>query len=486
AVIGPNADQWLMLLGNYNGVPSDPITPLRGIREKLSADKVIYAQGCEVAEGIPSFETVPTEALSHEGQQGLKVDYYNNRELKGNPLYSSVDANVDANWYDKSPRKDMDDDNFGVRWTGEITAVESGMYQLGMITTCKVNLYLDDSIIAKTIYNFRDEFGDPRLRKSIPIKLEAGKKYKLKVEAGESYADAQVQLVWAKPRHDSKEALKKQAIDAAMQADAVVLCMGLTARLEGEEMDINIDGFNKGDRTKLDLPIIQEQLIKEIVATGKPVILVLLNGSAVSVNWENANVPAIVEAWYPGQAAGQAIADVLFGDYNPGGKLPVTFYHSVNDLPSFSDYNLTTQTYRYFKGDPLYPFGYGLSYTSFQYDNLKINSQYKGGEDIKLSVNIKNTGTVAGDEVVQVYVSAKNMTGHIPIRSLEAFKRIHLNAGESKTVELTIRANAFSFINDDNQRKVVPGAYEVTIGGGQPDVKIKTSSNVLRSQVTIQ
>jgi beta-glucosidase len=323
------------------------------------------------------------------------------------------------------------------------------------------------------------------LRKSVPIKLEAGKKYKFMIEAGESYADAQVQLVWARPRHDSKEALKKRAVEAAKQADAVILCMGLTARLEGEEMDIDINGFNKGDRTTLDLPDIQEQLIKEIAATGKPVILVLLNGSALSVNWENANIPAIVEAWYPGQAAGQAIADVLFGDYNPGGKLPVTFYHSVKDLPSFSDYNLTTQTYRFFKGDVLYPFGYGLSYTSFQYDNLGINKEYKAGDDIKLSVNVKNTGSTAGDEVVQVYVSAKNITGHVPIRSLEAFKRVHLQPGESKKVDLTVRSNAFSFVNDDNKRKVVPGNYEITVGGGQADQKIKSNSNVLKSAVTI-
>ncbi|HEV8284150.1 MAG TPA: glycoside hydrolase family 3 C-terminal domain-containing protein, partial [Chitinophagaceae bacterium] len=369
AVIGPNADQWLMLLGNYNGVPSNPITPLRGIKEKLPNSKILYAQGCEVAEGLPSFTVVPASALSNDNDKGLKVEYYNNKERKGKPLFTSLDTTLDVNWYDKAPRKDMDDDNFGVQWFGEISTDKSGLYQLGVITTCKVDLYLNDSLIVNTSYHFRDEFGDPRLRKSVPIQLEAGKKYRLKVEAGESYADAQVQLVWATPKADTKEQLKKEAIDIAKQSDVVIMCMGLTARLEGEEMDVKIDGFIGGDRTTLDLPKVQEELIKEIYALGKPVVLVLLNGSALSINWENKNIPAILETWYPGQAAGQAIADVIFGDYNPAGRLPVTFYKSVSDLPSFEDYNMNGRTYRYFTGKVLYPFGYGLSYTNFSYDN---------------------------------------------------------------------------------------------------------------------
>lgn len=483
AVIGPNSDQWLMLLGNYNGVPSDPVTPLRGIREKLPSSKVLFAQGCELSDGIPMFYTIPGRVLfTEDGKAGIKADYYNNKELNGDILYSSVDTILDANWKDKAPRNDMDDDNFGVRWTGVLQPDQSGVYQLGVISTSNTKLYLDDSIIAKTVYHFRDEYGDPRLRKSVPIKLEAGKKYKLKVEASETFADAQVQLVWAAPKPD----LRKEALDAAKQADVVVMCMGLTPRMEGEEMDTQADGFRGGDRTKISLPAVQEQLIKDVKALGKPVVLVLLNGSALAVNWANDNVPAILEAWYPGQAAGRAIADVLFGDYNPGGKLPVTFYKSENDLPSFSDYNVTTQTYRYFKGDPLYPFGYGLSYTTFQYDNLKVDADQKGGEPVKLSVNVKNTGSLAGDEVVQVYVSGKSSTGHAPLRSLRAFKRIHLQPGEAKTVDLVISPDAFSFMNEKNEKAVAPGQYEIAAGGGQPDVKLKTNSNVLKSMVNIR
>jgi len=212
----------------------------------------------------------------------------------------------------------------------------------------------------------------------------------------------------------------------------------------------------------------------------------LLNGSALAINWESKNVPAIVESWYGGQAAGSAIADVLFGDYNPAGRLPVTFYASLNDLPSFEDYNITSQTYRYYKGEVIYPFGYGLSYTSFQYDSLQIKSKYKAGDSIKLSVNIRNTGTLAGDEVAEVYVSNKTAKGHIPIRALKAFKRIHLNAGASQTVQLTLAPDAFSIINDNNKKVILPGKFDISIGGGQPGTVVKTSSNVLQTTITLK
>lgn len=483
AVIGPNSDQWLMLLGNYNGVPSNPVTPLKGIKEKLPNANVLFAQGCELADGMPMFYTIPEKALfTTDGKPGINVEYFSDTSMKSKPLFTAVDKILDANWNDKAPREDMNDDNFAVKWTGVLQPDQTGVFQLGFISTCKTKLYFEDSLIAKTVYHFRDEYGDPRLRKSVPIKLEAGKKYRIRIEAVETFADAQVQLVWAAPKPN----LKEEAINAAKQADVVVMCMGITPRMEGEELDVLIDGFRGGDRTRLDLPVIQQQLIKEIKALGKPVVLVLLNGSAIAVNWENENIPAIVEAWYPGQAAGTAIADVLFGDYNPAGRLPVTFYKSASDLPSFEDYVLTKQTYRYFKGDVLYPFGYGLSYTTFEYSNPKINAEYKTGQDIKISVDVKNTGTIAGDEVVQVYVSGKNLPGKNPIRSLVAFKRVRINAGETKTVDLTIKADAFTVVNENGERKKTPGNYEVSVGGGQPDVKVKTSSNVLKAAIIVK
>jgi beta-glucosidase len=467
AVIGPNADQWLMLLGNYNGVPSDPVTPLRGIREKLAGgkSKVLFAQGCELAEGMPMLYPIPAENLFYEsGKPGVKTSYFNNLDFRGEPLFTSVEKNLDANWYDGAPHVDMNDDNFSVRWTTELKPDHTGAYQLGIISTCNTKLFLNDSLIAKTTYHFKDEYGDPRLRKSDVIRLEKGKRYKIVVEAKESFADAQVQLVWATPKPD----LKKQALDIARQADVIVMCMGITPRMEGEEMDVKIDGFIGGDRTRLDLPETQQQLIKEVQALGKPVVLVLLNGSALAINWESENVNGIIEAWYPGQAAGQAIADVLFGDYNPGGRLPVTFYRSVNDLPAFDDYKMGSRTYRYFKGEPLYPFGFGLSYTTFTYENLKVNKEFKTGDSVRVSLIVKNTGKVSGDEVAQLYISNPDRSSANAIHSLKGFRRIHLNPGESKTLDFVLDPADFAMPAGEN---VQPRKFEISVGGGQPQYK---------------
>jgi beta-glucosidase len=479
AVIGPNADQWLMLLGNYNGVPSDAITPLRGIREKVSdKTKVLFAQGCELADGMPMFYTIPTDVLyTNENEPGLKADFFNNTDLSGMPLFSRVDTNLDANWYDKAPREDMDDDRFSVRWSGEIKPTLSGTYQIGVISTCNTKLYINDSLVANTVYHFRDEYGDPRLRKSVPMKLEAGKKYNVLVEAVETFADAQVQLVWAAPKPE----LKKKALEVARQSDVVVMCMGITPRMEGEEMDVMIDGFRGGDRTRIDLPDVQQQLIKEIHALGKPVVLVLLNGSALAINWENDHIPAIVETWYAGQSAGRAIADVLFGDYNPGGRLPITFYKTLKDLPPFEEYKISNQTYRYYRGEPLYPFGYGLSYTTFQYTDFHPAATVSRADSLQVSVNVKNTGNLTGDEVVQLYISHKGTSKtKVPLRTLAAFKRINLQPGASQEIKFVLPPKTFY----TNGRET-NGQIELSIGGGQPDVTVETTSNVLKTTITI-
>jgi beta-glucosidase len=417
---------------------------------------------------MPMFYPIPGNILfTHQNKPGLKADFFDNITLTGPPLFSAVTATLDANWFDKAPREGMNDDNFSVRWTGELRPTLSGTYQLGIISTCNTKLYLNDSVVAKTIYHFRDEYGDPRLRKSVPITLEAGKRYRIVVEAIETFADAQVQLVWATPKSD----LKQKAINAAQQADIVIMCMGLTPNMEGEEMDVKIEGFRGGDRTRIDLPVAQQELVKDVTALGKPVVLVLLNGSALAVNWENDHVAAIVEAWYPGQAAGRAIADVLFGDYNPGGRLPVTFYRSTDQLPGFDDYHITNQTYRYFSGVPLYPFGYGLSYTTFQYSNL--STEKTSGDSIQIAAKVTNTGNRAGDEVVQVYTSSKYIADKkYPIRSLVAFKRIHLKIGESREVTFKVKLSTTA------------EPVSISIGGGQPDVLVKTTSNVLTESIS--
>jgi beta-glucosidase len=464
AVIGPNSDQWLMLLGNYNGVPSKAITPLEGIKEKLPDANVRFAQGCELSDGIPMFYPVPKEVLFQDNKPGLKVDFYNKSDLMGPVLYSRIDSVLDVNWNDKAPREDMNDDDFGAIWSGEIKPISSGTYQLGVITTCNTKLFFQDSVVAKTVYHFRDEYGDPRLRKSVPLKLEQGKSYKIRIEARETFADAQVQLVWAAPKPE----LKKEAIAIAKQSDVVIMCMGITPRMEGEEMDVKADGFRGGDRTKIGLPQVQEDLIKTIHSLGKPIILVLLNGSALAINWADQHIPAIIEAWYPGQSAGTAIADVLFGDYNPGGKLPVTFYKSEQDLPPFDQYAITTQTYRYFKGQPLYPFGFGLSFSTFEFSDMVMDTLINLNTAVQVKVKIKNTSAQDGDEVIQVYIRNLNGIKNQPLHSLKGFKRVHIKAGKSEEVEIPLRMDAFSYINENGDKINEQGIFEVFIGNGQP------------------
>jgi beta-glucosidase len=243
--------------------------------------------------------------------------------------------------------------------------------------------------------------------------------------------------------------------------------LGLSPRLEGEEMKVPVEGFSGGDRVQLGIPRTQEDLMQAVMATGKPVVLVLLNGSAVAVNWAAEHVPAIVEAWYPGQAGGAALADVLFGDYNPAGRLPVTFYKSADQLPDFSDYSMKGRTYRYFTGDPLFQFGYGLSYTTFGYRSLNVPKQAKPGDDIKVTVEVENTGTRAGEEVVQLYLKR---TGSGPIRSLEGFQRVALRAKERKTVQFTIQPRQFAHVTADGAKIVDPGMFEISVGGKQTGI----------------
>jgi beta-glucosidase len=274
--------------------------------------------------------------------------------------------------------------------------------------------------------------------------------------------DAQVALLWQVP----DPALERKAVAAASASDVAVLVLGLSPRLEGEEMKVPVPGFSGGDRTTLDLPAAQQHLLEAVRATGKPVVLVLLNGSALGTTWADNHVPAIVEAWYPGQAAGTAVADVLFGRYNPAGRLPVTIYRSASDLPPFSDYHMAGRTYRYFTGAPLYPFGHGLSYSTFSY--RQISASVEQASRVSVSVEVANTSRVSGDEVVQVYLSAVKRAPGAPRRSLVGFRRVALSAGETKHLTFVLGDRELSQVDAAGRRRIVAGEYEISVGGKQP------------------
>ena len=340
AVIGPNANNIDVLLGNYNGFPSNPVTPFTAISQKLPGANVKYAQGCRWVDEFPFMHTISSEFLFTSGdlsKNGLNAEYFNNGDFTGNPAFVGIDKEIDFVWWNHQPKPGIGNDLFSVRWSGYLVPKTSGYYHLGGNGFSGFTLTIDDVEVAKRLNIHRPDLEYKTL------KLEAGKPYKILMEFrqnGSTYP--MVKLLWDRPGQN----LKQEAVELAKKSDVVILCMGLSPLLEGEEMDVEVPGFSGGDRTNISLPKVQTDLIKSVVSLGKPTILVLLNGSALAINWEAENVPAILEAWYPGQAGGTAIANVLFGDYNPAGRLPVTFYQSENQLPSFEDYSMEGRTYK--------------------------------------------------------------------------------------------------------------------------------------------
>jgi beta-glucosidase len=470
-----------MLLGNYNGDPRDPVTPLRGIREAVRnvgrKTKVLYALGSDLAEGFPVLEQVPSDVLrTPDGKPGLRADVFRSNKLEGAPLGSATDATIDVNWRDGAPRPGMNVDDFGVRWTGTLVAPRTGTYRLALIGTVKFQLWLDGNPVVRSVYPTHDgEFPDPRTVQSAPVELEAGRRYQLRVDAQESYGEAELQLLWSPPHAD----LLGEAEAVAKQADAVVLVLGLTARLEGEQMPVDIEGFRGGDRTRIDLPAPQQRLLERVAALGKPTVLVLMSGSALAVGWADDHVPAILEAWYPGQA-GDAIADVLFGDYDPAGRLPVTFYRDTKDLPPFDDYRMAGRTYRFFEGKPLYPFGHGLSYTTFEYSDLATGAATLPSDGtLAVSVRVRNTGKLAGDEVVQLYVAHVGSKVPRPRRDLRGYRRVHLEPGESRQVELAVPARSLAYWNErKNGWEIEADRVRVEVGSSSGAIKLTKTIRV--------
>ncbi|MCX8159689.1 MAG: glycoside hydrolase family 3 C-terminal domain-containing protein [Candidatus Saccharicenans sp.] len=465
AVIGPNANDVEVLLGNYNGFPAEPITPLQGLKDMLSPHtKIIYEVGTDWAEGIPVMTVIPSEFLRPSPgarESGLKGEYFSNQEYKGKPVITRIDPAVDFNWWDGAPLTSLDDDSFSIRWTGYLIPPETGDYYLGGEGFNTFRIYLDGQLIAQ--YNGTHE--THKIYKK--VHLEKDRPAALKVEFSHRARTARMHLLWKRPSVDSLE----RAVTAAREAEAVVLFLGLSPRLEGEEMEVPVPGFKGGDRLSLDLPANQEKLLQEVAkaAAGKPQVLVILNGSPLSINRAVELFPAIVEAWYPGQAAGQAIAEVLFGDCNPAGRLPVTFYKSAADLPEFSDYRMEGRTYRFFKKEPLFPFGYGLSYSRFSYYNLSVPRTIKPGEELPISVEVKNSGPRDGEEVVQVYLSRPDSKSPVnPVRQLAAYKRIFLRAGQKQTMTFNLRPQELTTYDATGHPVIEPGRLVVSVGGQQP------------------
>ncbi|PWJ41905.1 glycoside hydrolase family 3 protein [Sediminitomix flava] len=455
AVIGPNAHSKQALLGNYHGTPKTYITPLEAIKTKLPNAEVVYERGTEIAEGWPLLTPIPAENLNCKGQKGLKGSYFTNDNWNGEPAFVRQDEIVDFVWIER-PIEGHLSDTMTVRWEGEIVAPKAGSYRIGLRACNSGKLHLN----GEQVFEFSDDH-QPQM-KYYDMNLKEGEKVAVQVDYYNFHADPQVQLLWGRMDED----LLAPAVKAAKEADAVILCLGLSPDIEGEEMPVLLEGFDKGDRSDIRLPKPQRELLQEIMKTGKSVTLVLMNGSALAVNYAAENVPAILEAWYPGQFGGKAIADVLFGDYNPAGRLPVTFYKSVDDLPHFKSYDMTNRTYKYFKGEPLFPFGHGLSYTTFKYSELNLPKMLEAGKKVNVSVDVTNTGDYDGDEVVQLYVSMPDAE-LAPIRSLIGFDRIHLKKGETKRVTFNLKPEQLKVITLGGNKINYKGTVQFSVGGKQ-------------------
>ena len=459
AVVGPNADSLDVLLGNYYGMPSRYSTILDGIRRRFSNAKVTFSVGSVPAETVGV--GINKDSLRSGGpssEPGLKGEYFDNASLEGKPVVTRVDPTIDFAWNGIAPAAGVSTGEFSVRWSGELVPPSTGDYRFGLRSEggYGLRLFLDGKCLIDQ-WKHTEDGG-----MSSAVHLERGHAYPIRVEYAHRKWESTVHLLWEAPD------FLERSVAAAREADVVVAVVGLTARLEGEESGLILPGFFGGDRVDMNLPVSQQQLLEAIAATGKPLIVVLTSGSALAVNWEQQHAAAVLEAWYPGEEGGAAVASVLAGDYNPAGRLPVTFYKSVSQLPPFSSYSMAGRTYRYFTEQPLYPFGYGLSYTTFRYEDANVDRpQISADGTVEASVRVTNMGKRAGDEVVEIYLSHPGIEG-APIRALAGFQRIYLEAGASKRVNFSLQDRELSIVDADGVRRIDPGDVRVWIGGGQP------------------
>ncbi len=455
ALIGPNADSIPALLGNYNGKPTAPVTILAGLQAALGDGVTIdYVRGSDYAASPRGLRPIPRSALTNGEGPGLMGDYFDGKELAGSPT-PRRDRQVNFDFTTANPPGDVAKESFSVRWRGNVVPTMPGDYNIVVSGRGGFRLIVGGTTAI-------DAWTPEEKTRTASVKLSAGEN-PIVLEYFKGDGVAKISLQWEPP---DPAAGIGEAIAAARGADAIIYVGGISAQLEGEEMTVDYEGFKGGDRTIIELPAPQQALLEKLTATGKPVVFVNMSGSAVAFPWADAHVNAILQAWYPGQAGGTAVADVLLGKTNPAGRLPITFYRATSDLPAFEDYAMTNRTYRYFSGQALYAFGHGLSYTTFDYAKPKI---FTLEDKIMVSVAVKNTGGRDGDEVVQVYATPP---GAREREALSAFKRVHLAKGETQNVELVVPATALRRWSAEKHDYAVPrGEWKVMIGASSADIR---------------
>ena len=450
AVIGPNADDAPLMWGNYNGMPNSTVTILDGIKAKQK--KIYYHKGCDLTYD-KVMECLLSTQCSADGRKGLKGTFWNNTGMEGKAVtvqrYLNPVAVTTAGMHNFAPGVNLE--GFSAKYETTFTPKESGEYVVNVEGCGHFELYIDG------VQKFRHHIWRTTPNR-VPIQAEKGKSYQIEVRfAHIPTYNANLKINVAKELPIDYQAVISQLKDI----DKVIFVGGISSALEGEEMPVEIEGFKGGDRTNIELPAVQRNFLKALKEAGKTVIFVNCSGSAIALQPETETCDAIVQAWYPGQEGGTAVADVLFGDYNPAGKLPITFYKSSSQLPDYEDYSMKGRTYRYFE-DALYPFGYGLSYTSFEIRNEKL--EMRNGGNGTLTVDVSNTGKRDGTEIVQLYIrNLQDKEG--PLKSLRGFQRVDVKAGQKKTVTLELTPKSFEFFDPEtNTMRVKSGKYELFIG----------------------
>lgn len=476
-VLGPNADNPIAILGNYNGIPSQLSTVLQGIKDKVGKNtEVVYEKAINFTNDTLLAYTNVKSQYSFEGKPGFKAEYFNNKDLSGKPEAVRTEAELDNFWQEgEKVIGGINAKNFSARYTTNFTAATDGSITFELTADDGYRFLVNDKQVIDGWK--KNRWGG----KTYQLQTKKNTVYNLVVEYWQGDGKANIKLGAGNFARTDFNALLNRTKDA----DAFVFVGGISPQLEGEEMKVPYPGFNGGDRTSILLPKVQTELMKSLSASGKPVVFVMMTGSAIAIPWEAEHVPAIVNAWYGGQAAGTAVADILFGDYNPAGRLPITFYKSDSDLPPFIDYTMENRTYRYFKGQPLYGFGYGLSYTTFNYDQMNVPETSPKGKEVPVSVRVTNTGKMAGEEVVQLYITNPDKSIKTALKSLKGFSRISLKPGESKIVSFLLSQQDLSYINFKGESTPLQGKIEISTGGSQPDETVKTSGNITKKNLMI-